>query len=109
MNVNLRLPYSFLQIDQNQKSIQLLIDNNDEKGVYSEAYLEFSYENFSLKTPIIATIDDCQVDIISFTYDSININYNIGSGVHEEKIPSVTSVPDCGYDYTNLLLDSIFS
>ena len=73
--MSLASPYSFLFHDIKNQIVTLEPVENDEEGLYEDAYLEYTLDGLSFNTPIYATITTCQVDKLSFKTPIVSVSY----------------------------------
>lgn len=89
-------PYPFLVDFPSLQTLQLKPEWTDAEGIYTEAAQTFTLNGFSCSIPVTATVWDCDLVSVGFKQDSMNIEYEIGSGAFDKVLPEVVQKPDCG-------------
>ena len=91
-------PYGFISIDTASKNLSLIPLSTDEIGVYEGSYIEFVLESEGLKVraEILAEVQGCNIDLLSFSKDVVDLEYAIGADMIEYDLPDLVETPDCG-------------
>lgn len=109
IQVSLTSEQSFLELDENLRSVALLPEEGDAEGTFENAYLELSLSSAIMKVPIKIVTFSCTVNSVGFKSPSISVEYQIGSASVQEDLPSIEQKPDCGLPLNQIVVKSITS